>query len=99
METISTGFATCSHQDHISIDIGKGGDSGLHPKGDASLLQELTQSFGDITVHHRQTFLKVFDDRHLTAKTVEHTCELHTDDTSSDDTETLWEGGHLEQFR
>ena len=69
---LNTGFATCSHQDDIGIDIGDVLDSSLHLESDAALLERFAQAFGDIAIEGGQTLLEILDDRYLGAKATEH---------------------------
>ena len=94
---LHTRFAACGHQDDVSIDVGDVFNSGLHLEGDALLLQVFTQTFGDVAIEGRQTFLQVLDDGDLGAEAMEHTGELHTDDACTDDGEALGEGVEVQE--
>ena len=65
---------------------------------DTFLLQLLAQTLGDVAVKCRQTLLEELDYGNFTAETIEHTGELHADDTCSYDAEALGQLGQIEQL-
>ena len=95
----STGFAACSHQDHVGIDICKVFYCSLHAEGDAAFLQIFAETLGDITIQCRQTFLKILDNSNLRAETVKHRGKLHANDACTDNGETLGESIEVKQAR
>ena len=98
VQTLGMRFAAYGHQDNVSIDITQLLHGGLHLEGDATLLQEFTQTFGNVAVEHGQAFLEILDDSYFRTKTLEDAGKLHADDTSTNDAKTLRQGSHLQQL-
>ena len=61
VQPLDTRFATCGHQDNISINIGERLYCGLHLEGDTTLLKMFAQALGDVAVEGRKTLLEVFN--------------------------------------
>ena len=92
-------FSPRSHQDNISIDISDILYSRLHLKSNALFLQRLTQTFGDVAVKRRQALFEELYHRNLRTKAIEDRGELHTNDTSADNCQTLGLGFKVQQSR
>ena len=90
--SLNTRFATCGHQDNISVKVGHILYGGLHLKGDATLLENFTQTLGDVAIEGRKALFQILDNRHLRAKTIEHRSELHADNACTNDAKALRKG-------
>ena len=89
--SLHTRLSASSHQNYIGIDISDILNSSLHFEGDALLFQILAQTLGDVAIKRRETLLQELDDRNLRTKAIKHRGELHTDNSSANNSETVGE--------
>ena len=108
---LNTRFATCGHEDNVGLyalrltflilkehlAIDNLFYATLHIEGDTFFLHLFAETFGDVAVEGRETFLEELDYGYLRTKAIEDRGKLHADDTCTDDAETLGESVEIQQ--